>query len=95
MRALTYVRRNESMPDRSSKPRDLNQLAAAIVGESTGEAAPPAEPETGPVKDPAAVELGRRGGLKGGKARAEKLSAKERTEIAKRAAQARWQKEDS
>lgn len=41
-------------------------------------------------KDPAAVALGRKGGLKGGKARAKKLSAKERSEIAKKAASARW-----
>jgi len=41
-------------------------------------------------KNPAAVALGRLGGLKGGKARAAKLSAKERKEIARKAAQARW-----
>jgi hypothetical protein len=45
-----------------------------------------------PTKNPAAVELGRRGGLKGGKARAAKLTAKERKEIAKKAAAARWKK---
>jgi hypothetical protein len=45
---------------------------------------------TAPKKNPAAVELGRRGGLKGGKARAEKLTAKQRKEIAKKAAAARW-----
>lgn len=75
------------MPKRSSKrptPQDLNRLAARIVKEATeaGEKA----------KDPLAVELGRRGGLKGGKVRAEKLSAKKRIEIAKRAAFARWRK---
>ena len=43
-------------------------------------------------KNPAAVELGRRGGLKGGKARAAKLTPEERSEIAKKAAQARWAK---
>lgn len=43
-------------------------------------------------KDPAAVELGRKGGLKGGKARAKKLTAKERSDIAKKAAEARWKK---
>lgn len=41
-------------------------------------------------KDPAAVSLGRRGGLKGGKARAQKLTAQERSESARKAAQARW-----
>jgi hypothetical protein len=60
------------MPDRSSTcPRDLNQLAQRLVRESTNEA-PPEPPES--EKDPAAVALGRRGGLKGGKARAEKLT---------------------
>ena len=43
-------------------------------------------------KDPAAVSLGRRGGLKGGKARAASMSAKRRAEIAKKAAEARWRK---
>lgn len=73
---------------------DLNQLAKSIVDEATDEelmerlqAKAIAE-----GKNPAAVMLGRLGGLKGGKARAKKLSAKERSEIAKRAAQVRWQK---
>ena len=71
------------MPKRSSKkPRDLNALAASIVREATR------DPSEG--KDPLAVELGRRGGLKGGKARAAKLSSDERHEIAKKAAAARW-----
>jgi hypothetical protein len=61
-------------------------MARAIVEEATGEAPP--EAESG--KDPAAVSLGRRGGLKGGPARAKKLSAKKRSEIAKKAAAARW-----
>lgn len=76
------------MPERSSKkrPRDLNKLAASIVREATGEA-PPEEPSK---KNPAAVALGRLGGQKGGKARAAKLSAKRRSEIARRAAKARW-----
>ncbi len=43
-------------------------------------------------KNPAAVELGRRGGLKGGKARAEKLTPEQRKEIARKAAKARWAK---
>lgn len=75
-----------TMPKRSRKPRDLNAIAKAVVDEATGEAPP--EPESG--KDPAAVDLGRRGGLKGGPARAKKLSAKKRSEIAKKAAAARW-----
>lgn len=80
------------MPERSKKkPRDVNALAAAIVGEATSDT--PTQPDN-PEKDPAAVSLGRRGGLKGGKARAEKLSAERRSEIAKKAAAARWKKEN-
>lgn len=62
-------------------------MARAIVDQATGD-----EPEIDPYegKNPAAVELGRLGGRKGGKARAAKLSAQKRSEIAKRAAQARW-----
>lgn len=79
------------MPKRSSRPTrpaDVNQLAAAIVGEATATPATPEKPE----KNPAAVALGRLGGLKGGKARAEKLSAAKRKAIAKKAAGARWAK---
>jgi hypothetical protein len=79
------------MPNRSSKPkrpRDQNQLAKLIVDIATGETQDKA-PDEG--KNPAAVELGRRGGLKGGKARAEKLSARRRSQIAKKAAAARWE----
>jgi hypothetical protein len=77
------------MPKRSSKPRDVNSLARSIVDEATGDTPEPTpDPDAG--KDPAAVELGRRGGLKGGKARAKKLSAKQRSEIAKKAAATRW-----
>jgi hypothetical protein len=78
------------MPKRSSKGRlDLNQLAKAIVDQATGDA--PEQPEQ-PEKNPAAVALGRLGGLKGGAARAKKLTAQERSEIAKKAARARWKK---
>ena len=79
------------MPDRSRKrPVDRNQLAKSIVDLATGEM-PPAKPaEDG--KDPAAVSLGRRGGLKGGKARAKALTADQRSEIAKKAAEKRWSK---
>lgn len=65
------------------RPRDPNQLAKSIIGIATGQIED-REPDSG--KDPAAVALGR----KGGKARAESLSAKERSEIAKRAARKRW-----
>jgi hypothetical protein len=83
------------MPNRSSKPkrpRDFNSLAHQVVAELTGTAEP--QPELEP-EDPlraAAAALGRRGGLKGGKARAEKLSPERKTEIAKKAAAARWAK---
>jgi hypothetical protein len=79
------------MPDRSKKrPRDVNQMARQIVDEATEQDRASDEGMPEPTKDPAAVELGRRGGLKGGKARAEKLSAEERSRIARRAAQTRW-----
>jgi hypothetical protein len=79
------------MPNRSSKrrPTDLNRLAASIVADAVDDAPAVEQPAT-PQKDPAAVSLGRRGGLKGGKARAAKLSPEERREIAKKAAAARW-----
>ena len=71
------------MPERSRRPRDLNQLAKSIVDEAVGDV-PKSE------KDPLAVELGRRGGLKGGRARADSMTAERRAEIAKKAAAARW-----
>lgn len=81
-------------------PRDANSLAAQIVAMSTGQALPKltepsaataaAKPEQ--EKNPAAVALGRLGGLKGGRARADALSKKKRSEIARLAASARWKK---
>ena len=74
------------MPERSRKrPTDVNKLAASVVAEATGEAL-----ETDDGKDPAAVALGRRGGLKGGKARAASMTPDQRSEAAKKAAEARW-----
>jgi hypothetical protein len=76
------------MPDRSSKrPRDPNQLGKLIVDIATG-VAEDIPPDAG--KDPAAVALGRKGGLKGGKARAERMTAEERSKAARRAARKRW-----
>jgi hypothetical protein len=76
------------MPDRSRKrPRDLNALAASIVNDATDETP---EPESDDGKDPAAVALGRKGGLKGGKARAAKLTPQQRSAAARKAAQTRW-----
>jgi hypothetical protein len=87
------------MPNRSSKPqkrpRDFNERAFQSVAILTGAAEPPPEEEP---KDPlraAAAELGRRGGLKGGKARAEKLTPEKRSEIAKKAAAARWRPKET
>lgn len=78
------------MPKRSSTGRKgLNQLAKNIVDRATSEAP---EPQEQPEKNQAAVALGRLGGLKGGVARAAKLSPTMRSEIAKRAAEMRWNK---
>jgi hypothetical protein len=80
------------MPDRSRKrSTDVNERAKQIVDEATGEA-PKLDPDEG--KDPAAVALGRKGGLKGGKARAEKMTPEQRSEAARKAAAARWGKAD-
>ncbi|MBZ0221046.1 MAG: hypothetical protein K8I01_11520 [Candidatus Methylomirabilis sp.] len=77
--------------EKKKKITDINKLAAFIVSEATRDEQEGPKQEK-PEKNPAAVALGRLGGLKGGKARAEKLSAKKRKEIAQRAAKARWKK---
>jgi hypothetical protein len=76
------------MPKRSStsSSRDLNQNAARVAALATGDEAAPKRKR----KNPAAVALGRKGGLKGGKARAASLSPSKRSEIARKAAKARW-----
>lgn len=66
--------------------KDTQQLARKVLDTIAPDAEKPAEPE----KNPAAVALGRLGGLKGGKARAEKLTSAKRKAIAKKAAAARW-----
>jgi hypothetical protein len=71
------------MPKRSSKKPDDFQNALRVVEETIGGSL---------KKNPAAVALGRRGGLKGGKARAENMTAERRKEIAQKAAKARWAK---
>lgn len=84
------------MPKRSSihkHPQDENQLAKSIVDLITTESEEEAEPQ--PEKNPAAVALGRLGGLKGGRVRAEKLSSKKRRDIAKKAAEKRWANQKS
>lgn len=73
-------------------PADFNLLATSIVEEATEET--PSEDPSKDISDknPYAVALGRLGGLKGGPARAKKLSKKRRSEIAKKAASIRWKK---
>ena len=74
------------MPKRSSKSRkDVNTLAARIVAQATDEATPIDD-----GKNPAAVALGRLGGLKGGRARADALTPAKRKSIARKAALSRW-----
>jgi hypothetical protein len=73
---------------KKKRPSDLNVLAFQIIAKATQES--PKIPTI--EKNPAAVALGRLGGLKGGKARAEKLSPQKRKAIAKKAALVRWKK---
>jgi hypothetical protein len=79
------------MPKRSSKPKkkkDVNEIATAIIDVIAS-----IEDNPSPyTKNPAAVALGSLGGKKGGRARAKKLSPEQRSEIAKKAAEARWHK---
>lgn len=82
MRPHTY-----SMTKKPKRPRDPNQLAHLIAAIATGEAD---DVKTDDGKNPAAVALGRKGGLKGGKARAKVLTPDQRAAIAKKAASARW-----
>jgi hypothetical protein len=80
------------VPNRSRKPRrpgDPNQRAKLIVDLATGQVEDK-DPDEG--KNPAAVELGRLGGKKGGKARAASMTAEERRQAASKAARARWDK---
>ena len=74
------------MPKRSSN--DINETALSVVQQSLNQdgSTPPAKPK----KNPAAVALGRLGGLKGGKARAKSLTPDQRQAIAKKAARKRW-----
>lgn len=76
---------------KAKRPTDTNKRAKSIVDIATGQTEDPILTPDG--KNAAAVALGRLGGLKGGKARAESLSAKKRSEIAKKAAKARWHKD--
>lgn len=92
MKSLMLERSGKSlyplrMATKPKRPRDTVQLAKLIADIATGEAD---DVKTEDGKNPAAVTLGRKGGLKGGKARAESLTAEERSAIAKKAAKKRW-----
>jgi hypothetical protein len=82
------------MPNRSRKTpgeKDTEQLARQTLDSVVPDVERPKAKKKAPkAKDPAAVALGRKGGLKGGKARAAKLTPEERAASARRAAQARW-----
>ena len=84
---------NEGMPDKHPKrPRDFSQAAKLVVDIASGqvEDREPTPEEQG--KDPAAVALGKRGGAKGGRMRASRLTPEQRSEAARLAAQARWRR---
>jgi hypothetical protein len=72
---------------------DASAMAFRIVAEATGQAPKTPDPDAG--KDPAAVALGRKGGLKGGRARAAQQTKKQRSEQAKKAAATRWKTSDT
>lgn len=74
---------------KKKRPKDANQLAKFIADIATGEVK---DVDSNEGKNPAAIALGRSGGIRGGKARADKLSPDQRNEIAKKAAQKRWRK---
>lgn len=85
------------MAKKRKPEEDINLIASRIVSEATQSQTPQENPSiqpsvSKPEKNPAAVALGHLGGIKGGHARAEKLSAKRRKEIARKAAKKRWSK---
>jgi hypothetical protein len=80
-----------AMPKRRSKNEDVNQAAFRIVREATSEPIPITSVKK--RKNPAAVSLGRMGGLKSGKARMEKLTPEQRRQLASNAARKRWARE--
>jgi hypothetical protein len=80
---------SECMQKRSSIPGDGQPDEAPAVGSASADVTDE-EQRGSKAKNPAAVALGRLGGLKGGRARAAKLTPEQRSEVARRAAQARW-----
>jgi hypothetical protein len=78
------------MQKRSRMPRDVNEEGHKILQIAIGEDVGSEKPHDG--KDPAAVALGRKGGLKGGKARWKGTSKAQRSKLARSAANARWAK---
>ncbi|MGA2670938.1 MAG: histone H1 [Dehalococcoidia bacterium] len=81
------------MPRKKRREHDFSITAFRVVQEATGQIEPEPkqiEPELIEGKNPHAVALGKLGGLKGGKARAAKLTPEQRKEIAQKAAHARW-----
>jgi len=81
-------------PKRPKRPRDPSQLAKRILDLATGESEEVRQTRPSKGKDPAAVALGRKGGYKGGKSRAARLSEAERSRIAAHAARTRWGHKD-
>ena len=81
---------NRSRTPTPKRPRDFNSRAFQTVAILTGTSPPEPEPEPEDPVKVAARELGRRGGLKGGKARSEKMTAEERSASARKAATVRW-----
>jgi len=78
------------MTDKAKRPRDANQLAKRIADIATGDVEDRAPTPEEQGKDPAAVSLGRRGGLRGGVARSEALTKEQKKVIAQHAAKMRW-----
>lgn len=90
---------NTGMAKKKKTRRDTAEIARSVVEQAigeklTGEPLDPPEPEPEDTRNPAAVALSKLGASKGGKARAEKLTAEERSEIARKAAETRWKKEN-
>lgn len=83
--------RKPKTPDPASFAFDVLQHVIEATGDTPDEPAPPPA-DAGAGKDPAAVALGRKGGLKGGPARAKKLGKKKLSELGKKMAAARWKK---